>query len=209
MPTQEFALDGAGSRRVQVVQETDLSRGNLTVLLDRRMIGSLSQVELLTGREFPLTDGSALKVQVVNNQVQVLRNNEPLLPYAKPKLVLPAPIRNRFLLACGVVFLIGGLNTVIGLVSTLSQNPPSVLAGFDLTNLVVGMLFLLLGFFVVRKSTLALGVAITIYGLDAILGLFQGDLRAASLHILLLSLMIQGLRAIRKIHEIEAAHPAG
>jgi hypothetical protein len=34
-------------------------------------------------------------------------------------------------------------------------------------------------------------------------------LRAASLHILLLSLMIQGLRAIRKIHEIEAAHPAG
>lgn len=193
MPTQEFALDAAGSRRVQVVQETDLSRGNLTVLLNRSMIGSLSQEELLTGREFSLTDGSVLKVQAVNNHVQVLRNNERLLPYAKPKLVLPAAIRNRFLLACGVVFLIGGLNTVIGLVSTLSQNPPSVLAGF----------------FVVRKSTLALGIATTIYGLDAVLGLFQGDLRAASLHILLLSLMIQGLRAIRKMHEIEAAHPAG
>jgi hypothetical protein len=209
MPTQEFALDAAGSRRVQVVQETDLSRGNLTVLLDRSMIGSLSQEELLTGRELPLTDGSVLKIQVVDKQVQVLRNNEPLLPYTKPKLVLPAPIRKRFLLACGVVFLIGGFNTLIGLVSTLSQNPPSVLAGFDLTNLVVGLLFLLLGFFVVHKSTLALCIAITILGLDAILSLFLGDLRAALLHILPLGLMIQGLRAIRKIHELEAARPAG
>ena len=150
-----------------------------------------------------------MKVQVVNKQVQVLRNNEPLRPYAKPKLVLPAPIRTRFLLACSVVFLIGGFNTVVGLVSTLSQNPPSVLSGFDLTNLVVGMLFLFLGFFVVRKSTLALGIAITLFGLDAILNLFLGDLKVASLHLPLLALMIGGLRAIRKIHKREAAQPVG
>src|SRR5438874_1826494 len=78
MPIEEFALDTTGTRRVQVSRETDLVREYLIVLLDRSIIGHVSQEELITGREFPLPDGSILKVQLVNNQTQVLRNGQHL-----------------------------------------------------------------------------------------------------------------------------------
>lgn len=69
---QEFTLNAAGVRRVRVSRA--FFSDPLTVLLDNSVIGSLSQEEFVTGWEFPLKDGSVLKVQVVKNQVQVLRN---------------------------------------------------------------------------------------------------------------------------------------
>ena len=54
MPTQEFALDAAGSRRVQVVQQTDQSRGNLTVLLDSRMIAPFAKKNCSRDENFRL-----------------------------------------------------------------------------------------------------------------------------------------------------------
>jgi hypothetical protein len=210
MTVQEFALDATGISRVQVSREIGPDGEQFHVLLNRSMLGTIAEEEAqLTGRVFPLPDGSTLKVQSVNSQVQVLRNGQALLPTsaipgAKLKLVLPPKTMGRFRTACGGVFLIGGVNVLLGIVFALSQSqglaqqvPPAGL-------IIVGGVFLVLGFFAARKSSVALGIAITIYGLDGLLSLFQGNLTGIAFHIVLLIWMARGLGAIGAIRDAEA-----
>jgi len=54
MPILEFALDATGTNRVQTFWE--VGKGNLTILINGSMIGSISQEELVGGRAVPLAD---------------------------------------------------------------------------------------------------------------------------------------------------------
>lgn len=77
MPTQEFALDTSGIKRVQIFHAS--TGGNITILLDKSIVGSISgQEELVAGKEFMLKDGSLLAVRQFNNSYQVLHNGHPL-----------------------------------------------------------------------------------------------------------------------------------
>src|SRR5205085_12558080 len=90
MPTQEYAADAAGKSRVQVYREYD--GGDLTILLDRVIVGSvLTEENGERNREIPLRDGSVLKVQVLDDQVQVLKDDEvlPPVPPAEPEKIKP------------------------------------------------------------------------------------------------------------------------
>jgi hypothetical protein len=90
MPTQEYAADAAGKSRVQVYREYE--GGDLTVLLDRVIVGSvLTEENGERKQEFPLDDGSVLKVQVLEDQVQVLKDGEVLAPVppAAPEQIKP------------------------------------------------------------------------------------------------------------------------
>ena len=90
MPTQEYAADAAGKSRVQVYREYD--GGDLTILLDRVIVGSvLTEENGERNREIPLKDGSVLKVQVLDDQVQVLKDDEvlPPVPPAEPEKIKP------------------------------------------------------------------------------------------------------------------------
>jgi len=90
MPTQEYAADAAGKSRVQVYREYD--GGDLTILLDRVIVGSvLTEENGERNREIPLKDGSVLKVQVLDDQVQVLKDGEvlPPVPPAEPEKIKP------------------------------------------------------------------------------------------------------------------------
>ena len=79
MPIQEFALNAAGTKRVQFFQDDE--ERNSTILLDRVILGSISSKdELIAGREFPLTDGSILRVQLVNDQVRMMKDGQALPP---------------------------------------------------------------------------------------------------------------------------------
>ena len=79
MPVQEFALNAAGTKRVQFFQD-DEGR-NLTILLDRAILGSISsKEELITGREFLLADGSILRVLLMNDQVRMTKDGQALPP---------------------------------------------------------------------------------------------------------------------------------
>lgn len=91
MPTQEYAVDTAGKSRVQVYR--DYEGGDLTVLLDRVIVGSvLTEENGERNREIPLKDGSVLKVQVLEDQIQVLKNGEVLPPVPPPE---PEKIKAR------------------------------------------------------------------------------------------------------------------
>lgn len=84
MPVQEFALDAAGNS-VQVFFSDESE--NVTVLLNRSIIGVIPSREgLRTARAFALPDGSTLRVQLVETQLQVFRDGQLLSqnPYGVP-----------------------------------------------------------------------------------------------------------------------------
>jgi Yip1 domain len=84
MPEQAFALDATGnSVQVYVLDEPD----GAWVAINRSSIGNIPSREALrAGQEFTLQDGSTLKVQLVENQLQVFRAGQRLaqMPYAVP-----------------------------------------------------------------------------------------------------------------------------
>jgi hypothetical protein len=84
MPEQVFALDAIGnSVQVYVLDEPY----GAWVAINRSSLGGIPSREALkAGQEFTLQDGSKLRVQLVDNQLQVLRDGRPLsqIPYAVP-----------------------------------------------------------------------------------------------------------------------------
>jgi hypothetical protein len=84
MPEQEFALDATGNYvQVYVLGEPY----GAWVGINRSSIGGIpSQEALRAGQEFALQDGSTLRVQLVENQLQVFRNGQrlPQYTYAAP-----------------------------------------------------------------------------------------------------------------------------
>jgi hypothetical protein len=208
MALQEFAFDAAGTRRIQVSRQVDQNGdgGFLTILLDGSMIGNVSEQEACrTGRELLGADGSVLKVQVVKDQVQVLKNGLPLLPVSAAttqslKPSIPSKLLNQFRSACGVIFFIGGLNVILGLV--LAQSPTALPVPAPAV-FIEGSIYLLLGFFVARRSTVALGIAVTLYALDGIASLSQGNMSGILLRVFILTVMIRGFSAIQAIRNAE------
>ncbi len=80
MAVQDFALDTTGAQRIQVHWEAGTEPA--TVLLNHSVIGRLSADERVMGKDFVLPDGSALRVQLSNNQPYAYRNGYPLSPVA-------------------------------------------------------------------------------------------------------------------------------
>jgi hypothetical protein len=76
MSTEEFALDSSGSNRIQLFSGSD---GSTRILHNRSIIGSIVDgAELADGHEFMLKDGTIVKVQAINGQLQVAVEGRPL-----------------------------------------------------------------------------------------------------------------------------------
>ena len=82
--------------------------------------------------------------------------------------------------AVGVVYFIGILNLGLGLVSIFTHSEILQQLGYGDLNLVYGLVFIVLGFFVQKKSYLALFLAIIIFILDSLWGLLLGLLAAVA-----------------------------
>jgi len=122
-----------------------------------------------------------------------------------PKPSVPSRLKNRLRLAYGTVFFVGVGNIVLGWLLLQWHNPSITPLDSGITFIVIGAILLLLGFFVVRKSAVALGIAVALFALAALGLFFQGNLNATTMHLILLSFMIPGFRAIREIRNAEKA----
>ena len=201
MPTQRYPLRRGEPKRVEVSWPA-FSFNNVTIRLDGNVIGTVpTKQELKTGREFPLGDGTVLHVQLVrgflNTHVRVLRNGQPL----------PGSPSDPFQIlktTYGVIFFIGGLNVVVGIVLALLQG--SGLQTTGIATIIGGLIFVLLGFFVRLRSSIALGIAVTLQVLNMLAWLITvvssggGGLSGSiALQIVFLIIMIRGFSAIREI----------
>lgn len=158
---------------------------------------------MAAGQEFQLQDGSTLKVQLVKKftttELQVLRNGQPLPGSASDP-------EARLKTAYGMVFFIAGLNIVLGLAAGIFQVEFLQSIGISFYSIIFGVVFLVLGYFVQRRSAVALVIAIAVFALDGILGLvtaisqgYDPGAGGTIARIFLLIPMIQGVGAIRAI----------
>jgi len=118
-------------------------------------------------------------------------------------------------LTFGTIYFIGAYNLVVGLLFTLLLRFDYLrpLLGFPLLSIIVGVIYLGLGFLVQRKSYIALIIAIGLVVLDLILAvitLIPGDIGVILwgavtiiIHIFLLSFMVPGLSAIKALRQKE------
>ena len=179
---------------------------DVTVLLDGNLVGVIpDQKALSAGQEFLLEDASTLKVQLVSKwmgtELQILRDGQPLPGSSgHPQTKL----KNAY----GVVYFIAGLNLVLGLVSFLFDVALLQQIGIGFGSIIFGLVFLVLGIFVQRKSAVALILVIVIFALDEIIGVFlaisQGynpGLGGVFARIILLIPMFQGVGAIRVLKQ--------
>jgi hypothetical protein len=202
MPKQSFALEIGGEKRLEISWKGVYK--DITVSLDGNSVGVIpDQKALSAGQEFRLIDGSIIKVQLVkkftSTELQVLRNGQPVPGSASDP-------QSQLKTAYGMVYFVAGLNLVLGLVSFLFNVEFLQQIGIGFGSIIFGLVFLVLGFFVQRKSTVALILAIVIFAFDGILGIFlaasQGYNPGAGgiiARIFLIIPMFQGIGAIKAL----------
>jgi len=202
MPKQSFAFEAGGEKRLEVSWKGLYK--DVTVSLDGNSIGVIpNQKALSAGQEFRLPDGSSIKVQLVSTlmstELQVLRNGQPLPGSSSDP-------QTRFKTAYVMVYIVAGLNLVLGFVSFLFNVEFLQQVGIGFGSIIFGLVFLVLGFFVQRKSAIALILAIVIFALDGILGIVLAASQGYSpgvggiiARIFLLIPMVQGVGAINAL----------
>jgi hypothetical protein len=204
MPKQSYALERGGLRRLEI--SWGMFWRNVTVTLDGNVLGTVpGQSELAAGQDFPMPDGSTLTVRlvstIISSELQVRRNGEPLPGSAADPLV-------KHKTAYVIVYGIGALNLVLGVLSLILQVEILENIGIGFYTLAFGLGFILLGYFTQRRSSLALMLAIGLFGLDAgvnfILTLMAGgspSIVGVFLRVILIIPMVQGVAAIRALYK--------
>jgi hypothetical protein len=204
MPKQSFALETGGEKRLEISWKGIYK--DITVLLDGNSVGIIpDQKALSAGQEFRLIDGSTIKVQLVktfmSTDLRVLRNGQPVPGSASDP---QTKLKNAYIM----VYFIAGLNLVLGITSFLFNVEFLQQIGIGFGSILFGLVFLVLGFFVQQKSTVALILAMVVFALDGILGVFlatsQGYNPGAGgiiARIFLIIPMFQGIGAIKALKD--------
>jgi hypothetical protein len=202
MPKQTYALEKDGPKRLEVSWKGAWK--NVTVQLDGTPVGTIpDQKALSAGQRFELPDGSTLSLQLVKKfyttELQILRNGQPLPGSASDP---EAQVKGAY----SIVFFVAGLNVVLGLVAVLFQVEFLQQVGIGAFSIGFGLVFLALGFFVMRGSLVALIIAIVIFALDAILGFVltisgggTPNIGGIVARVFLLIPMVQGVSAMRAL----------
>lgn len=104
-------------------------------------------------------------------------------------------------------YAVGILSIVLGLLALLASFSSAAIPGDGIflafTFFIFGAFYLLLGFFIQRKSIIALGIAVGFMGLNAIAGLFNfaqsGSPVGLIIPVAFLSQTWEGFKAIKKL----------
>ena len=170
MPKKTYPLIQGGEKRLTISWKSFWK--DFTIELDGSKIGTIpGQKELFQGKTFNLPDGSILEIKLVrtwsSTTLQILRNGEPLPGSGSDP-------GTKLKQSYGLLYFIGGFNLVLGIIAVLFQIEFLINLGMGIYSVVVGSIYLLLAYLVQRKSKIALGIAIGLYGLETILSLISG-----------------------------------
>lgn len=168
MPKQRFALEEGAEKNVEL--EWRGRWKDFTVRVEGRELGRLDgEEDLARGGAWKLDDGSLLQVLLDRSgsgyELLLTRNGVPLPGSASdPKA--------RLAQAWGILAFLGGLNLILGGVAELLQNRWLLDMGMGWGSVVFGVVFLALALAVRKGSRIALIVAIVLFALDALLGVY-------------------------------------
>jgi hypothetical protein len=185
-----------------------MSYKNLTVDFDGYRIGVVSDArQLKQGLSFWLPDGTNLGVKLMQRpfpELHLIRNGLPVPGSdADPYTRLKTPAI--------VLFVIGALNILLGILAFLIKDSVLEALGVNIISAAIGLVFVLLGFFVLRGSMIALGLGFALLVVDLILSvvLIAGSGRGISfggiaIRILFLLALAQGFTAIIDLQKMKA-----
>ncbi len=211
MPTLRYALDTNGPKRLLLSWEGQYR--DFTIKLDDQVVGQgLGAKELAAGHTLALPDGSTLHLQTAGvplvNELRVQRNGRPLPGSATD----PA---SRVKAAWQVIFLIAGLNLVLGLIAAVFSVNFLLQLGLGWGSVILGLLYLGLGLLVQRYSLFALLMALVLFGVETVLQLFVPVLTGSGPNVagllvraLVLFVLAQGLPALRHLRRAGDHAPA-
>lgn len=211
MPHKEFALEPDGPKRLSVSWSGNYK--DVTVTLDGQVVGSFDdQKALKEGGTFDLADGSKLEVKLatlfVFPELQVNRNGAPV-PGS------PGDARVRHAGAYNMIFVIAGLNVVVGILVELTGAGFLKGLGIGWPSVITGIIYAILGFFVKRESMVALGLAVGLFVLDGLAILVAGAKAGGSppigglvFRVFLLLPMLRGFGALRALKDAGPRRPA-
>ena len=115
-------------------------------------------------------------------------------------------LRSRHRNAYLALFIVGGLTLALGLVAELGRVDVLLqLFGSGWIVAVEGLVLLVLGYFTMRGSLLALGIALGLYAIDAIATVAIAGIRGIWLRLLVLFFLVQGFMALRELKRRQAA----
>jgi hypothetical protein len=119
-------------------------------------------------------------------------------------------LRSRHRNAYIALYVVGGLTLLLGLVAELGRVEVLLqLFGSGWGVAAEGLVLLVLGYFTMRGSLLALGIALGLYAIDAIATVAIAGIRGIWLRLLVLFFLVQGFMALRELRRRQtAASPA-
>ncbi len=104
--------------------------------------------------------------------------------------------RNAYL----ALYIVGGLTLVLGLVAELGRvDALQQLFGSGWVVAAEGLILVVLGYFTMRGSLLALGIALGLYALDSIATVAIAGIRGIWLRLIVLFFLVQGFMALREL----------
>ncbi len=198
MPQKQFPFESAGPNRLGISYKGYYK--DFVITLDGKTIGTLpDDKELIKGRIYTLPDKSKLSVKLIKRdayELEILRNGKPLPGSASdPKQILRT--------ASFFVFFLGGLNLLIGLavmafdyqfLSQISAGKYSVM---------LGSLMCLLGLLVIKRSRIALALAIGLFLFDGLIGFISSGNHSGfailGARIIFILPCFQGFKAINEL----------
>jgi hypothetical protein len=207
MPSIKLALERGEPKRLELAWGAFWR--NFVVRLDGAEIGRIAgQKELKAGQEFTLGDGSVLRVQLANSgitpELRVLRNGQPLPGSASDPMSL---VRQ----AAQVLFFIGGISILIGLLAELFHWEQMRAMGAGYFTAIFGIIYLGLGYLVLQRSLPALVAGLALFAVDTLawIGIAasgSGQPTAGMfMRICLFIGLVRGLGALRTLKKEEMA----
>ncbi len=204
MPKKQFILEDNGRHTLELTW--DSMWRNFTIHFDGAPVDTIAGggKGLRAGKTIALPDGSELDVQLKNSlvasELAVVRDGRPLPGSATHPL---QKIRQAYT----IIFIIGVLNLVLGLVGLVSTAEWVLLISGGWITAVFGLFLLILGWLVKAKHALpALITAIFLYAADSLLGIWvvvaggeAPGIAGLIVRVLFIIGMAQGIKAIQEI----------
>jgi hypothetical protein len=204
MPKQVFSLEPGGPKRLEI--SWGFAWRNLQANLDGKpLLQARNRAEVQAGRETGLPDGSQLRIRLVGQygslMLEVTRDGLPL-PYSATSL------EAKHRVAYNVLFFIGGLNVLLGILGAGWNLAFLQSLGVGLFSVIYGLVFILFGYLARARSLPALYGAIAIFILDGLLGAlvtllagFGISVIGVLVRVLLLIPLIRAIPALRQMNK--------
>lgn len=236
MPKNTYFL---GSGRKSVVEVSWLGLvydgGEMTVKFNGWRVGSIPNAEsLAAGWEIQLPNGSALQVKLDDAAGLQVRHNGSLLCAKEQTLQVepdsPSAISENahetaqeqsdkrkfatmnltYRTAYTILFVVGGFNVILGLLAYLVNIGFLRIFGVGYLNIVFGLIYGVLGGFIIKKSYFATIAAVAVYGVETLLAIINSlfIFSAAGggtlmLRVLILYVLIRCIEAVRYLNKKE------